>query len=136
MEHLVNLRTVILFHSSNFTDETSQREAFEDLLSRLVTTTESCSVVSLEKTYFTVNNMIYKNRKNLDKTILIKVSLNIVCFINSLPFYGNTKIISYCTHSCTQKIIVPEGLSVLTTAEAAHHKRSVYGLLDVLFPQY
>jgi len=53
-------------------DEHINKEAFQSLLAKLVIATKSDTISSLEKTYFSVSNLIHRHRKNADKVILIE----------------------------------------------------------------
>ena len=55
-------------------DEHLNKEAFESLLAKLVSVTKSDTISSLEKTYFSVSNLIHRHRKNTDKMTLMEVS--------------------------------------------------------------
>ena len=70
MGPIFSLFNVIFFPLA---DEFIHKEALESLLTKLVNGTEFSNISSLEKTYFSINNLIHRNRKSTDKTILIEV---------------------------------------------------------------
>lgn len=63
-------------------NETANKELLEILLFKLVRATESATIASLEKTYFNINGLIQRSRKNENKTALIEVRLS--CFLPSI----------------------------------------------------